>query len=57
MDSLILRTRRWINSLHFVFHLDTRRTAWLELYLNYLCVFPAPVIDLAVEERKTIEIQ
>lgn len=57
MDSLILRARSWINSLHFVFHLATTRIAWLELYLYYLPVFPAPVIDLAVEKKITIEIQ
>lgn len=33
------------------FHLVTRRTAWLDLDLNYLPVFPAPVNDLAVEKN------
>jgi len=56
MDSLILRTRSWINSLHFVLHLATRKTTRLELYLNYLPVFPAPVICLAVEKTITIKI-
>lgn len=56
IDCLILKTRGWIDSLHFVFHLATSRTAWLELYLHYVPVFPAPVIDLAVEETRTIEI-
>lgn len=57
MDSLILKTRNWINSLHYVFHLATRKTTWIELELNYLPVFPVLVIDLAFEKTVSVESQ
>lgn len=43
MDSLILKTRSWNKSLHYVFHLATGKTGWIGLELNDLSVFPALV--------------
>lgn len=57
MDSLIPKTRSWNKSLDYVFHLATGKTAWIELELNYLPVFPALVIDLAFEKTINVESQ
>lgn len=54
INSLILKTRSWHKSLHYIFHLATGKTAWTELELNYLSVFPALVIDLAFEKRDSL---
>lgn len=57
INSLILKTRSWHKSLHYIFHLATGKTAWTELELNYLSVFPALVIDLAFEKTINVERQ